>query len=218
MANYENQPRYGGAVARGADVAIDAGLRAHMLRVYNYMTIGLVLTGVAAYVVVNTNLRDLFFDFGVNGAGLTALGWIAFIAPLPLVMVLSFGIQRMSVGTAQLVFWGYAIIMGISLSPILLLYTGASVAKTFFITAATFGSMSLWGYTTKTDLTGMGRFLIMGVIGLVIKTLEERLDFVGRIILRFVGIAEARLVQPHSLCEQSKDLGVGPGDPSFRSG
>jgi FtsH-binding integral membrane protein len=119
-------------------------------------------------VVVNTNLRDLFFDFGVNGAGLTALGWIAFIAPLPLVMVLSFGIQRMSVGTAQLVFWGYAIIMGISLSPILLLYTGASVAKTFFITAATFGSMSLWGYTTKTDLTGMGRFLIMGVIGLVI--------------------------------------------------
>lgn len=168
MANYENQPRYGGAVARGADVAIDAGLRAHMLRVYNYMTIGLVLTGVAAYVVVNTNLRDLFFDFGVNGAGLTALGWIAFIAPLPLVMVLSFGIQRMSVGTAQLVFWGYAIIMGISLSPILLLYTGASVAKTFFITAATFGSMSLWGYTTKTDLTGMGRFLIMGVIGLVI--------------------------------------------------
>jgi uncharacterized protein len=168
MANYENQPRYGGTVARGADVAIDAGLRAHMLRVYNYMTIGLVLTGVAAYVVVNTNLRDLFFDFGVNGAGLTALGWIAFIAPLPLVMVLSFGIQRMSVGTAQLVFWGYAIIMGISLSPILLLYTGASVAKTFFITAATFGSMSLWGYTTKTDLTGMGRFLIMGVIGLVI--------------------------------------------------
>ena len=168
MANYENQPRYGGTVARGADVAIDAGLRAHMLRVYNYMTIGLVLTGVAAYVVVNTNLRDLFFDFGVNGAGLTALGWIAFIAPLPLVMALSFGIQRMSVGTAQLVFWGYAIIMGISLSPILLLYTGASVAKTFFITAATFGSMSLWGYTTKTDLTGMGRFLIMGVIGLVI--------------------------------------------------
>lgn len=168
MANYENQPRYGGTVARGAEVAIDAGLRAHMLRVYNYMTIGLVLTGVAAYVVVNTSLRDLFFDFGVNGAGLTALGWIAFIAPLPLVMVLSFGIQRMSVGTAQLVFWGYAIIMGISLSPILLLYTGASVAKTFFITAATFGSMSLWGYTTKTDLTGMGRFLIMGVIGLVI--------------------------------------------------
>ena len=171
MANYENQPRYGGAVARGAEGAIDAGLRAHMLRVYNYMAIGLVLTGVAAYAVVNTSLANLFFQVTDTGFGLTALGWIAFIAPLPLVMVLSFGIQRMSVGTAQLVFWGYAIVMGISLAPILLLYTGASVAKTFFITAATFGSMSLWGYTTKTDLTGMGRFLVMGVIGLIIAML-----------------------------------------------
>ena len=168
MANYENQPRYGGTVARGADTAVDAGLRAHMIRVYNYMTIGLVLTGAAAYAVVNTSLASLFFQQAGGGFTLTALGWIAFIAPLPLVFIMSFGIGRMSVATAQILFWVYAAVMGISLSPILLLYTGASVAKTFFITAGTFGAMSLWGYTTSRDLSGMGRFLMMGVIGLII--------------------------------------------------
>jgi FtsH-binding integral membrane protein len=139
MANYENQPRYGGTLARGAAGVIDEGLRAHMIRVYNYMAIGLVLTGAVAFAVVNTPLGALFFQAAARGYTLLPLGWIAFIAPLGLVMWMSFGIHRMSVGTAQLVFWGYAALMGVALAPVLLIYTGASVAKVFFISAAAFG-------------------------------------------------------------------------------
>ena len=168
MANYENQPRYGTTVARGEAGVIDAGLRAHMIRVYNYMTIGLVLTGAVAWAVANTALGSIFFQATVQGYSLSALGWIALIAPLGLVMWMSFGIQRMSVGTAQIVFWGYAALMGVSLAPILLIYTGASVAKVFFISAAAFGGLSLWGYTTSRDLTGWGSFLFMGLIGILI--------------------------------------------------
>jgi len=168
MANYENQPRYGAAVSRGAAGVIDAGLRAHMIRVYNYMMIGLVLTGAVAFAVINTPLQALFFQSTAHGVTLSALGWVAFIAPLGLVMWLSFGIQRMSVGTAQMVFWGYAALMGVALAPILLIYTGASIARVFFISAAAFGGLSLWGYTTTRDLTGWGSFLFMGLIGIVI--------------------------------------------------
>jgi FtsH-binding integral membrane protein len=170
MANYDNQPAFGTTVARGgAAGAIDEGLRAHMLRVYNFMTIGLVLTGAVAWAVANTSLGTLFFTFtATGGATLSIFGWIALIAPFALVLLLSFGINRMSTGTAQMVFWIYAAVMGVSLAPILMLYTGASVAKVFFITAATFGGMSLWGYTTRRDLSGMGSFLMMGVIGLVV--------------------------------------------------
>ena len=170
MANYDNQPAFGTTVARGAAAgAIDEGLRAHMLRVYNFMTIGLVLTGAVAWAVANTSLGTLFFTFtATGGATLSIFGWVALIAPFALVLLLSFGINRMSTGTAQLVFWIYAAVMGVSLAPILMLYTGASVAKVFFITAATFGGMSLWGYTTRRDLSGMGSFLMMGVIGLVV--------------------------------------------------
>jgi FtsH-binding integral membrane protein len=169
MANYDNQPvRYGTTAAGGAAVAIDEGLRAHMVRVYNYMTIGLVLTGAVAYAVANTSFGTIFFDFSAGGSGLSPLGWVALFAPFGLVLLLSFGIQRMSVGTAQLVFWAYAALMGVSLAPILLIYTGASVAKVFFITAGTFGAMSLYGYTTRRDLSAIGSFLIMGLIGLLI--------------------------------------------------
>ncbi|HVY21434.1 MAG TPA: Bax inhibitor-1/YccA family protein [Bauldia sp.] len=196
MANYENQPRYGATVAQSGAEAVDQGLRAYMLRVYNYMTIGLVLTGVTAWAVVNTSLINLFFQQSETGFGLTLLGWVAFLAPLALVFVFSFGIQRMSVATAQLLFWVYAALMGVSLSPILLLYTGASVSRTFFITAATFGAMSLWGYTTSRDLTGMGRFLIMGVIGIIIASIvniflgSAAVDFAISIIgvLAFTGL------------------------------
>jgi FtsH-binding integral membrane protein len=140
-----------------------------MLRVYNFMTIGLVLTGAVAWAVANTSLGTLFFTFtATGGATLSIFGWIALIAPFALVLLLSFGINRMSTGTAQLVFWVYAALMGVALAPILMLYTGASIAKVFFITAATFGGMSLWGYTTRRDLSGMGSFLMMGVIGLVV--------------------------------------------------
>jgi len=166
MADYDNRVIRGGAVTD----QVDAGLRAHMLRVYNYMLVGLVLTGITAYLTADTSLRDVFFQ--VNDAtgrmALTGLGWVALLAPLAMVFFLSFGINRMSVGAAQATFWVYAALVGIGIAPLLWVYTGASVAETFFITAATFGAMSLWGYTTKSDLSGLGSFLFMGLIGLVI--------------------------------------------------
>ena len=148
---------------------IDAGLRAYMLRVYNYMLVGLALTGVSAWIVATVPaVRDIFFVATDRGVSLSLLGWVALLAPLGFVMFLSFRINRMSLGAAQATFWGYAALMGVSLAPVLLLYTGASVAQTFFITAATFGAMSLYGYTTKRDLSGLGSFLFMGLIGLII--------------------------------------------------
>jgi uncharacterized protein len=152
--------------------AVDAGLRAYMLRVYNYMLVGLTLTGISAWIVANVPaVRDVFFVATARGVGLSGLGWVALLAPLGFVMLLSWRINRMSLGAAQGMFWGYAALMGISLAPILLLYTGASVAEVFFITAGTFGAMSLWGYTTKRDLTAMGSFLFMGLIGIIIAML-----------------------------------------------
>jgi len=142
-----------------------------MLRVYNYMTVGLVVTGAVAWAVVNTSLINLFFTLSPTGVGLSALGWIALFAPLGLVFLLSAGISRMSVGTAQAVFWIYAALMGISLAPILLVYTGASIAKVFFISAGTFGALSLYGYTTSRDLSAFGSFLFMGLIGVIIASL-----------------------------------------------
>jgi FtsH-binding integral membrane protein len=185
MANYDNQSaRYGSTVARGAEGVVDQGLRAHMLRVYNYMALGLVMTGVTAWAVANTALGSLFFSVSATGGlGMTALGWVAFLAPLALVLVLSFGIQRMSVGTAQLVFWVYAALMGVSLATIFFAYTMASITQVFFVTAATFGAMSLWGYTTSRDLTGMGSFLFMGLIGIIIASIVN--IFLGSSALGF---------------------------------
>jgi len=169
MANYDNRPTYGAAVGRGAVDVVDQGLRAHMLRVYNYMTIGLVVTGAVAWAVVNTSLINLFYTVGPNGAvGMSALGWIALFAPLGLVFLLSAGISRMSVGTAQAVFWIYAALMGVSLAPILLIYTGASIAKVFFISAATFGALSLWGYTTSRGPDAVRVVPVHGLIGVII--------------------------------------------------
>ena len=169
MADYDNRVVRGQPIS-GTDV-IDAGLRAYMLSVYNYMLVGLVLTGATAWIVANVpEVRSVFFAYNPqSGAlGLSALGWVAFLAPLGLVLFLSFRIQTMSLGAAQGTFWAYAALMGVSLAPPLLLYTGSSVAQVFFITAATFGSMSLWGYTTKSDLSGWGSFLFMGLIGIII--------------------------------------------------
>ena len=165
MAEYDNRVRSVGAT--GA-VAIDEGLRAYMLRVYNYMLMGLALTGATAWIALNTPLGALFFSQTAQGFSLSPLGWIALFAPIGLVFFLSFRIQHMSLSTAQMVFWGYAAINGIALAPIVFLYTAASIAQVFFVTAATFGAMSLWGYTTKRDLTGWGSFLFMGLIGIVI--------------------------------------------------
>lgn len=170
MADYNNP------IARGrtdAAFAVDAGLRAHMLRVYNYMIVGMVLTGTSAWVVANTSIGRLFYTINpyTHMMGMTMLGLIALFAPLGLVLLMSFRLNRMSVGAAQATFWVYASLVGIGLAPILYIYTGASVAEVFFITAATFGAMSLWGYTTHSDLTGFGSFLFMGLIGILIAAL-----------------------------------------------
>ncbi len=170
MADFDNR------IVRGATTiadTMDAGLRAHMLRVYNYMVGALALTGGVAYLVANTPaLLNLFYQqvATANGVGIspTILGYVVMFAPLALVLLLSFRIMQMSQAAAQATFWAYAAMVGASLASILVVYTGASVAMTFFVTAATFGSMSLWGYTTKRDLTGMGHFLMMGVWGLFI--------------------------------------------------
>jgi FtsH-binding integral membrane protein len=156
------------------------------LRVYNYMLVGLALTGATAWMTVNTSLRDLFFRYvpQAHAYGLTMLGMIAIFAPLVLVMLMAFRINRMSVAAAQSTFWIYAGLMGISMASILLNFTGESVARVFFITAGTFGAMSLWGYTTKRDLTGMGSFLFMGLIGVIIASVVN--IFVHSSMLMFV--------------------------------
>jgi FtsH-binding integral membrane protein len=146
---------------QAATADVDVGLRQYMLRVYNYMTGGLAVTGIIAY-VVGTN--PTFFN-AIYG---TPLAWVVMFAPLVLVMVFSFRLAKMSVGAAQAVFWGFSALMGLSLSYIFVVYTGASIARVFFITAGTFAAMSLYGYTTKRDLTGFGSFLFMGLIGILI--------------------------------------------------
>lgn len=147
--------------ARTADQAvIDQGLRAHMLRVYNYMASGILLSGIVAYVVANTSLAGIIFT--------SPLAYVVMLAPLAFVLVLSFGINKLSYGAAQAVYWAFTAVMGASLASILLVYTGSSVARVFFITAAMFGGISLYGYTTKADLSRFGSFLLMGLIGIVI--------------------------------------------------
>ncbi len=156
--------------------AFDEGLRQHMLRVYNFMMLGLVVTGSVAF-LVSTNHELMATLFG------TPLKWLVMLAPLAFVLVLSFGINRLSAGTAQLVFWGYCAAMGLSLSAIFMVFTGASIARVFFITSGMFAAMSLWGYTTKRDLTGMGSFLMMGVVGIVIAGFAN--IFIGSSALQF---------------------------------
>ena len=171
MADYDSNRMIRGQAAEAS--VIDAGLRAYMLRVYNYMLVGLGLTAGTAWLTANTSLRDLFFQYvpAAHGYGLTMLGMIAIFAPLALVLLLSFRINKMSVAGAQTAFWVYASMVGISVASILLNFTGESVARVFAITAATFGAMSLYGYTTKRDLTGFGSFLFMGLIGVIIASL-----------------------------------------------
>jgi uncharacterized protein len=153
--------------------AYDLGLRQHMLRVYNYMASGLVLSGIVAYgLFASPQLASLFFELQAGRVvGLNMLGWIAIFAPLGLLMLTSFRAARMSVGAVQAVYWAVTALMGVSLSLLLFTYTGASVARTFFVTAAAFGALSLYGYTTKRDLSAFGKFLFMGVIGLILASL-----------------------------------------------
>jgi FtsH-binding integral membrane protein len=154
---------------------IDAGLRVYMQRVYSYMAGGLALTGIVAYVTASSGFYQ--------AVAVTPLIWIVMLAPLGFVLVLSFGIQRISASTAVALFWIYAAVMGLSLGSIFLVFTGISIARVFFITAATFGAMSLYGYTTRSDLSGFGSFLLMGLIGIVIASIVN--IFVGSSALQF---------------------------------
>jgi FtsH-binding integral membrane protein len=163
--------RYG-SVAPGMSAEVDEGLRSYMLKVYNYMAIGLAVTGVVAFAAANAAI-DSTGQLTAFGAAIytSPLRWVIMLAPLAAVFFLSFRIDRMSVGAAQAMFWGYAALVGLSLSSIFLVYTGQSISQVFFITAASFGALSLFGYTTKRDLSGMGSFLIMGLFGLIIASI-----------------------------------------------
>lgn len=172
----------------------DAGLRSYMLGVYNYMASGLLLTGIVALWVANTaSVRELFF---VASGAPTGLGWAAIVSPLALVFALGFGINRFSEKTIKAMFWSFAALMGVSLSTVLLAYTGVSIARTFFVAASAFAGLSLWGYTTKKDLSAWGSFLIMGVFGLIIAMIvnmflqSSTMDFVvsGIGVLLFAGL------------------------------
>ena len=155
----------------------DAGLRAHMLRVYNYMASGVALTGIIAVVIAQMAMvtNDAGQIVGLSSFGQTMFAsgfkWIVMLAPLAFVLVLSFGLHKMSSATAQAVFWLFAAAMGASLSTIFLQFTGTSIARVFFISAAAFAGLSLYGYTTKKDLSGFGTFLIMGLIGIIIASI-----------------------------------------------
>lgn len=172
MADLRNyQVRAAGIGAR-SDAAIDEGLRAYMLKVYNLMALGLAITGLAAWGA---------FQLAVDPSGqLTAFGaliyasafrWVVILAPLALVFFLSFRVHTMSVSAAQTTFWVYAALVGLSLSTIFLVYTGTSIVRTFFITATAFGALSLYGYTTRRNLSAMGSFLVMGLFGIIIAML-----------------------------------------------
>jgi len=151
--------------ATRAGVAYDEGLRTYMLSVYNYMASGVLLTGLVALGFAATGMAaQVFMSPGI-------LKYVIMFAPLGIVMWLGFGINRVSEGTAKALFWAYAVVMGLSLSTIFLAYTGSSIASTFFASAAAFGALSLYGYTTKKDLSGFGTFLIMGLVGLIVASL-----------------------------------------------
>jgi len=168
MANWSD-PQSGAtrfATASGARTeAFDAGLRRYMLSVYNYMFSGILLTGIVAMAFAASGMAAQVF----GGPGI--LKWIITLAPLGFVFGMSFGGGRMSAGTLQAMFWGFAVAMGLSLSTIFLAYTGTSIAQAFFATAAAFGGLSLYGYTTKRDLSAFGTFLIMGLVGLIVASL-----------------------------------------------
>ena len=156
--------------------AFDEGLRQHMLRVYNYIGLGLVLTGLVAYLVSSTPaIYQPIFG--------SPLKWVVMLAPLGFVFFFSFRLHAISAATAQALYWAFCALMGLSLASVFLVFTGTSIARTFFITASMFGATSLYGYTTKRDLSKMGSFLLMGLIGVVIASLVNL--FVGSSALQF---------------------------------
>jgi len=164
---------YTRASAATTAAVLDEGLRAYMLRVYNWMTSGLLLTGIVSYLIAHTALINAFYpvvhtQFGTLVRTASPLAMISIFAPLAFVLVLSLGVNKLSTTTAQALFWVFCAAMGCSLTNIFLIYTAESIVRVFFITAATFAAMSIYGYTTKADLSRFGSFLIMGLIGVII--------------------------------------------------
>lgn len=159
----ENQVNYGSASRAG--VEYDAGLRSYMLGIYNYMALALAVTGIAA---LGTAYLAQSNPAVAQAIYASPLRWVIMLAPLAFILVLSFGINRLSTGAAQMTFWAFSAVMGISMSWIFMVFTGSSIVQTFFVTAAAFGALSLYGYTTKRNLSGMGSFLMMGLFGLII--------------------------------------------------
>ena len=151
--------------------SVNEGLRSYMIKVYNYMTGGLCLTALTVYFLIHTGLIRMFFNIGENYASLSLLGWAMLIAPFIMVLMFNSAIRNGSASKVQTMFWLFSVVMGASISPVMMLYTGASAFRVFLITAATFGSMSLYGYTTKRDLTSMGSFMRMGLWGIIIASL-----------------------------------------------
>jgi len=190
--------QYGRPLTRAEAAVVDQGLRAYMLRIYNYMVLGLAITGLAALGIYMLSVTgDVALAAKpltrVSGGYLTQFGYTLFrtplvyvviFAPLALVFFLSYRINSMRPATAQITFWIYAALVGVSLGSIFLVYTHTSIVRVFFITAASFGALSLWGYTTQRDLTGMGSFLIMGLFGIIIASLVN--VFLGSSMLQWV--------------------------------
>ncbi len=187
MSDYQRNiagAQFGQGAGRAGSIAVDEGLRAYMLRIYNYMVLGLAITGFAA---LGTYLLSVTTDPSLaalklrDGLMLTAFGKALFAsqsemardprAALALVFLLSFGVERMRPAIAQFVFWIYAALVGVSLASIFMVFTHTSIVRVFFITAASFGALSLWGYTTQRDLSGMGSFLLMGLFGIILASL-----------------------------------------------
>ena len=185
MSDFERNAaaaQYGRPLTRAEAAVVDAGLRAYMLRIYNYMVLGLAITGFAALGIymlsVTTDpalavakVRNIMLTNVGYALFVSPLKWAVILAPLALVFFLSFRIQNMRPATAQITFWIYAALVGVSLGSIFLVYTHSSITRVFFITAATFGALSLWGYTTQRDISGWGSFLFMGLIGIIIASL-----------------------------------------------
>jgi hypothetical protein len=173
-----NAPEYSYRTGFGSrsEAVFDEGLRQHMLRVYNYMALGLVLTGAVAFTV--SSVPALYVPIFS-----TPLKWVVMLAPLAFVFLFSFRIQTMSASGAQMMFWAFCAVMGLSLASVFLVFTGTSIARTFFIAASMFGAMSLYGYTTRSNLTKFSSFLIMGLIGVIIAALVNL--FIGSTVLQF---------------------------------
>jgi uncharacterized protein len=172
MAFSPDYRTYPSASAATTAAVLDAGLRAYMLRVYNWMSSGLLLTGVIAYAIANTDLINAFYPLVATPMGMvrqpSVLAIVSIFAPLAFVLVLSLGVNRLSRSTAQMLYWLFCAAMGASLTNIFLIYTGESIVRVFFITAATFAATSIYGYTTKADLSRFGSFLMMGLFGIII--------------------------------------------------